>query len=210
MITYRDKNHKFGGAIQGVRGSLELMEEELKELPEQYKVKLQKILEVSMKGITRVEIQAEELKAISYRFIKPDLDIASIIDQMKKENSNKKILVVEDDEIMIEIMPIYLQKLGYQATVVSDVEAAKKVILNEKPFIVILDLALGESLGGLEILRWIRENKITSKCIVQTKMDDADIIQKVEELRPNKLLLKPFSLSALEAHINALINKSEV
>jgi len=210
MITYRDKNHKFGGAIQGVRGTLDLLEEQIKELPEEHRANFKKILDILLKGITRVEIQSEELKAISYRFIKPDLDITSINDQMKKENSNKKILVVEDDEIMIEIMPVYLQKLGYQATIVSDVETAKTVILNEKPFIVILDLALGESLGGLDILRWIRENKIPSKCIVQTKMDDSDIIRKVEELRPNKLLLKPFSLSALEAHINALINKSEV
>jgi CheY-like chemotaxis protein len=209
MITFRDKNHKFGGSIQGVRGTLDLLEEEIKELPDQYRVKLQKIQDVLLRGITRVEVQAEELKAISYRFIKPNLDLEDIIRQMKEENANKKILVVEDDEIMIEVMPAFLKKRGFQVTLVSNIEAAKTVIQNEKPFVIILDLALGESLGGIEILRWIREKNITSRCIVQTKMDNKDILKEVEELRPDKLLLKPYSLSTLEAQINALMINTE-
>jgi two-component system, response regulator, stage 0 sporulation protein F len=210
MATFRDKNHKLGGVIQGVRGALDLLEDQIKELPEEFKSEFKRTLDVLIKGITRIETQAEELKAISYRFIKPDLNIESITDQIKAGNSGKKILVVEDDEIMLQVMPAYLQKRGFQVFMASEVEKAKAIILNEKPAIVILDLALGESLGGLEILRFIKENNLEGRCIIQTKMDDDEIIKKVEELRPYKILLKPFAMSVLEAQINAVMAKSEV
>ena len=210
MITFRDKHHKFGGAIAGVRGAIEVLEEQIKELPEEHKASFTKIADVLMRGITRIETQSEDLKAIAYRFIDPNSDIDSISHQIREENSFKKILVVEDDEIMIEIMPKFLQKRGFQVLVSSNVETAKKAIVDEKPAVIVLDLALGESLGGIEILRWIRENNIKSKCIIQTKMDDDDIIKKVESLKPEKILLKPFSLNTLEAQINALMIKAGV
>ena len=209
MLTFRDKNHKFGGSLQGIRSALDLLGEQIRELPQEHRADFQKIFDVLAKGLISVEIQSEELKAISYRFINPDLVIEDFLTKMKMENSGTKILVIEDDEIMMEIMPKFLQKCGFQVSLVSDVQKAKEAILNEKPFIVILDLVLGDSLGGIEILRFIKERNIASKCIVQTRMDDDDIIKTVEKLGPDKILLKPFSLRDMEAQINGLIIKTE-
>lgn len=208
MGTLRDKNHKFGGSIHGLMCTVDLLEEQINELPQQHRAHLQKIHNVLVEGLIRVEVQAEGLKAISYRFIDPDLVVEDVLNKMKKENSDQRILVVEDDEIMIEIMPHFLKKCGFKFSIVSDVEKAQAAILNEKPAVIILDLLLGESMGGVEILRFIKEKNINSKCIVQTRVDDDEILRLVEELGPDKILLKPFSLRTLETQINGLMSKN--
>lgn len=209
MATFRHKNHKLGGSLQAMRGALDLLEEKVNKLPEDVRGDFQKIVHVMVKGLIRVETQAEDLKAISYRFINPDIDVDYIITQMKVENANKKILVVEDDEIMIEITPQFLKQCGFPVLLAFNEKSAKELILQEKPSLILIDLVLGGSLGGIEILRFIKDNHIPTKCIVQTRMDDDHIIKQVEELGADKILLKPFSLRELEAQINGLLGKIE-
>jgi CheY-like chemotaxis protein len=208
MATLRDKNHKFGGSLQALKSAVELLEEQIIELPEASRANFQKICNLMVEGLIRVEIQAEDLKAISYRFIKPDLDVEDVLSKIRIKNSDQKILLVEDDEIMTEIMPKYLEKSGYRVSVVSDVESAKEAIIKEKPAVVIADLFLGKSLGGIEILRFIKENHAGIKCIIQTRMDDKEVIKKVQELAPDKIIFKPFSLRNLETQINGLLTQS--
>lgn len=208
MATLRDKNHKFGGSLQALKSAVELLEEQIIELPEASRANFQKICNLMVEGLIRVEIQAEDLKAISYRFIKPDLDVEDVLNKIRIKNSDQKILLVEDDEIMTEIMPKYLEKSGYHVSVVSDVDSAKEAIIKEKPAVVIADLFLGKSLGGIEILRFIKENHPGIKCIIQTRMDDKEVIKKVQELGPDKIIFKPFSLRNLETQINGLLTQS--
>lgn len=209
MGTLRDKYHKFGGSLQALKSTLEILEGKIAGLPQEQKGEMQRIHHVLTETLSRIETQAEDLKGISYRFINPDLTIEEVFRRIKAENATKKILAVEDDETLGEILPGFLQKYGYPFMIVSDAKKAKEALVNEKPDVIIFDLVLGETLGGLDILKFIKDRHIDVRSIVQSRIDDEEIIKSVEALGPDKILFKPFSLKELGTQINGLLAKAK-
>lgn len=69
----------------------------------------------------------------------------------------KKILVVEDDKFLRELIARKLEKEGYQIVEAVDGEDALKKVKNEKPDLVLLDLIL-PSIDGFEVLSKIKED----------------------------------------------------
>lgn len=115
---------------------------------------------------------------------------------------NKKVLIIEDDRDIIDLIAIHLNDLGIELDwAVDGVEGLKKALSSDYQLI-ILDLMLPE-LDGIEICKRIREkNKALPILMLTSKSDEMDKILGLE-LGANDYVTKPFSIRELIARIKA-------
>lgn len=120
----------------------------------------------------------------------------------------KKILIVEDEKDILNLVKMYLEKEGYRTcTAVTGLEGLNQV-KNEHPDLVILDLMLAE-LDGLEVCKRIRSDPRTSSIpiiMLTAKAEEADTVIGLE-LGADDYVTKPFSPKALVARVKALFRR---
>lgn len=78
----------------------------------------------------------------------------------KKKMDKKKVMIVEDDAVLVNALTLALEDEGYEISVATDGEEAEKMILKEKPDLILLDLLLPIK-SGFEVLKVIRGNADT-------------------------------------------------
>jgi two-component system alkaline phosphatase synthesis response regulator PhoP len=122
----------------------------------------------------------------------------------------KKILIVEDEKEILNLVKLYLEKEGYRiCTAVTGVEGLKQV-KDEHPDLIILDLMLAE-MDGLEVCKRLRGNPETAMIpiiMLTAKAGEADTIIGLE-LGADDYVTKPFSPKALVARVKALFRRLE-
>ncbi len=205
--TFRDKNHKLGNKITGALYATEFLKE-LIEADGDEKNNIILGLNTLYKAIKETENQAQEVQKLAFRFVDSEMDLFKMESTIKDENRKIKILVVEDDAIVSHFSKQILERRGFNIFIASEVGTAVKVIKENSPDIVILDLALPLHLEGLEILRFIKDHKLPIKCIVVTKLDDVEDLVIVNSLGPERILTKPTSPDQLLAQINSFSRKN--
>ena len=124
--------------------------------------------------------------------------------------SKEKILVVDDEEDILELVRYNLFKNGYQVTCVSSGELAMQKLKEETPQIILLDLML-PGMDGLDVCRSLRSNPATVNIpiiMITAKGEDADIVTGLE-LGADDYLTKPFSPRVLLARIRAILRRNK-
>lgn len=123
-------------------------------------------------------------------------------------SSQKKILVVDDEESILKLITYNLQKAGYETVSASDGEMAVEIAKKERLALVILDLML-PGMDGLEVCKSLRQDKIKVPIIMLTAKDDE--IDKVLglELGADDYMTKPFSPRELMARVKAILRRIE-
>lgn len=103
---------------------------------------------------------------------------------------NKKILVIEDDLTLRNVLAEFLEAEGFIVTVASDGEEGLTLI-NDRPDIVLLDIILPKK-DGFEVLRAIKNNKDLSDIpvILLTNLGSLDDIEKALALGATTYLVK--------------------
>lgn len=126
----------------------------------------------------------------------------------------KRILIVEDDELIAELERDYLEASNYETIVVNNGEDGLNYALNEDIDLVILDIMLPK-MNGFDICKKIREVKDIAIILVTAKKEDIDKIRGLG-LGADDYIVKPFSPSELIARVKAhisiherLLNKNE-
>ncbi len=117
-----------------------------------------------------------------------------------------RILVVEDEPVVIEVVERYLQREGYTVLTASDGETALKTYMESRPHLVVLDLMLPK-LGGMEVCRRIREQSRTPVIMLTARGDEMDRIAGFET-GADDYLAKPFSPRELVARVKAVLRRS--
>ena len=100
------------------------------------------------------------------------------------------ILVVDDEQRIVNLAKMYLEQDGFQVTSASDGNAAKSMILRDKPSLVVLDLML-PGMDGLEVCRRVREASDVPIIMLTARSEDIDKIVGLE-LGADDYLTKPF------------------
>ena len=113
----------------------------------------------------------------------------------------QRILIVDDDENIAELISLYLMKECYDTKIVGDGESALKEVPVFKPNLILLDLML-PGMDGFEICKEIRNHKNTPILMVSAKKDDIDKIRGLG-LGADDYMTKPFSPSELVARVKA-------
>jgi len=122
----------------------------------------------------------------------------------------KKILVVDDEKDLVELIAFNLEQEGYTVFKAWDGEKAMELALAIKPDLLVLDLML-PGMSGLDICRSIRGKAETEHLpivMVTAKGQDVDKIIGLE-LGADDYITKPFSVRELVARIRAVLRRSE-
>ncbi|MBN1308432.1 MAG: response regulator transcription factor [Chitinispirillaceae bacterium] len=124
--------------------------------------------------------------------------------------SHEKILIVEDDEDIVELVRYNLSKDGFRPVGVTSGEDAMKKLLNEHFDLVLLDLML-PGIDGLEVCRRIKESeKLRSISIIMltAKGEESDIVTGLE-LGADDYIVKPFSPKVVIARIRSVLRRRQ-
>jgi two-component system, OmpR family, alkaline phosphatase synthesis response regulator PhoP len=123
------------------------------------------------------------------------------------EARQEKILVVDDEEHIIELVELYLEKEGYRVTSALDGDAAVEKFLSEKPDLLVLDIMLPGK-DGLEVLREIRKTSQVPVIMLTARESEVDKVVGLE-LGADDYLTKPFSPRELVARVKAVLRRSK-
>lgn len=118
-----------------------------------------------------------------------------------------KILVVDDEKLLVKGIRFNLENEGYDVITGSDGMEAVELAGSEKPDLIVLDLMMPR-LDGLEACGKIREFSDVPIIMLTAKADDMDKLMGFEH-GADDYLTKPFNILELKARIKALLRRSK-
>ncbi|MCK5542329.1 MAG: response regulator transcription factor [Desulfobacterales bacterium] len=124
--------------------------------------------------------------------------------------AKEKILIVDDEEDILELIKFNLTKEGYKTILATTGEQALDIAKNSQIDLIILDLML-PGIDGLEVTRIIRNNpelQMVPIIMLTAKGDESDIITGLE-LGANDYMSKPFSPKELIARIRNIFRRRQ-
>ena len=119
-----------------------------------------------------------------------------------------KMLIVEDEEALLDLLKFNFNKEGYKIDTATDGEIALEKILHKPPDIIILDWMLPE-LSGIELCRRIRkhkEHKNIPIIMLTAKGEEEDKLRGLET-GADDYITKPFSVNELVARVKAVLRR---
>ncbi|MFZ2354125.1 response regulator YycF [Paucilactobacillus nenjiangensis] len=119
----------------------------------------------------------------------------------------KKVLVVDDEKPISDIIKFNLEKEGYDVVVAYDGEEALQKVEDEDPDLIVLDLMLPK-IDGLEVAKQVRAKKTTPIIMVTAKDSELDKVLGLE-LGADDYVTKPFSNRELVARVKANLRRQE-
>ena len=117
-----------------------------------------------------------------------------------------KILIVEDDLSLSDVLAFTLRRVGYEVLTAFDGITAVERWETERPGLIVLDLNLPK-LDGLAVCRHIRQQSQTPIIILSVRDEDEAIVQGLE-LGADDYVVKPFSPNQLVARIKAVARRA--
>ncbi|AZV58809.1 response regulator transcription factor [Clostridium sp. AWRP] len=124
------------------------------------------------------------------------------------EGSIGKILIVDDDENICEVIKMYVESAGYETKVVNDGKTAETMFLEYKPDLVLLDIML-PNIDGIDVLKWIRKEYETPVIMLTAKGETFDKVLGLE-LGADDYIVKPFEAKEMLARIKAVLRRYSV
>ena len=118
----------------------------------------------------------------------------------------EKILVVDDDLNICELLRLYLTKEGYNVVIANDGVAAVTMFQDEAPSLVLLDIMLPK-LDGWQVCREIRKFSETPIIMLTAKGEVFDRVLGLE-LGADDYVVKPFDTKEIVARIKAVLRRS--
>lgn len=123
--------------------------------------------------------------------------------------SREKIIVVEDDEDILELIAYNLGREGYQVTKVSSGEKLLQLVHTRQPELIVLDLML-PGVDGLQVCKRLKADPKTQKIpvvMVTARGEEADVVTGLE-LGADDYITKPFRPKELVARVRAVLRRT--
>jgi DNA-binding response OmpR family regulator len=120
-----------------------------------------------------------------------------------------RILVVEDERKIAEVITAGLEEMGYEVIAARTGEDAFFLLHSAKPDVMVLDLGLPHR-GGMEILHQIRRMNIALPVLILTSRSGVEDRVTALDAGADDYLLKPFSIRELGARVRAISRRSQV
>ena len=118
-----------------------------------------------------------------------------------------KILVVDDETSVTDLIGYNLEKAHYEVLVAHDGEAALQTAQEQNPDLILLDLMLPK-IDGLDVCRELRKSSQVPIIMVTARGEEADRVIGLE-LGADDYLCKPFSMRELMARIKAVLRRNQ-
>ena len=125
--------------------------------------------------------------------------------------SKEKILVVDDEKDIIELLQYNLEKEGYRISSAYSGEKCLEKVKTELPDLILLDLMLPE-IDGLDVCKFLKNNPQTSHIpiiMLTDKGEETDIILGLE-LGADDYITKPFKVRELLARVKTVLRRTKI
>jgi two-component system phosphate regulon response regulator PhoB len=125
--------------------------------------------------------------------------------------TKERILVVDDEEDILELVSYNLTKEGYKIISATSGEDALRMVRSDVPDLIILDLML-PGVDGLDVCKALKNNTETDHIpiiMLTAKGDESDIVLGLE-LGADDYITKPFSPKVLRARIKAVLRRQRI
>lgn len=119
--------------------------------------------------------------------------------------SSAKILVIDDEQSIIDLVTAYLRKEGYDVYAAMDGPAGLKAARAFKPDLIVLDVML-PGMDGIELLTWLRRESDVYVIMLTAKSEETDKIVGLS-VGADDYLTKPFSPRELVARVKAALRR---
>lgn len=119
----------------------------------------------------------------------------------------KKILVVDDESNIVDVIKSYLENFGYEVFAAYDGKKAIEIFEKENLALIILDLMLPDILGQ-DVCKTIRKRSNIPIIMLTARIEEEDILKGLE-IGADDYMTKPFSPKELVARVGALLRRSE-
>ena len=123
-------------------------------------------------------------------------------------STSKKILIVEDEHDILQLVKLYVEKEGFRTVSATTGMEALRQVKQEKPDLIVLDLMLPE-IDGIEVCKRLRsapETAMLPIIMLTAKAEESDTVVGLE-LGADDYVTKPFSPKTLVARIKALFRR---
>ncbi|MFZ5639254.1 MAG: response regulator transcription factor [Bacillota bacterium] len=120
--------------------------------------------------------------------------------------SDKKILIIEDEDKIIEMTANYLKNEGFEVVHAKDGPAGLEAFNNTKPDLILLDVMM-PGMNGLDVCRELRKVSKVPIIMLTARADEVDKLLGLE-FGADDYITKPFSLRELTARIKAVLRRA--
>ncbi len=114
-----------------------------------------------------------------------------------------KILIAEDDSLVLKTIELLLKKEGYEMICCSDGMDAMEKIQTQQPDLIIVDIML-PYFSGLEIVGKVKQNLNSVPIIVISAMGQQGVVDEAIKLGADDYISKPFNIKAVKSAIQRL------
>ena len=121
---------------------------------------------------------------------------------------SSKILVVEDDRNLLDVLKYNLSKEGYDVVTAADGIEALDAARSKKPDLIVLDIMLPR-MDGFEVCRILRREMTLPILMLTAKAEETDKVVGLE-LGADDYMTKPFSIREFLARIRAMLRRTEM
>ena len=118
-----------------------------------------------------------------------------------------KLLVVDDDRDLVELLDYALRREGYEVVRAYDGETALDAFDRDKPDLVVLDLNLPKLAGFVALERMRRGDEHVAILILSARQDESDVLRGLQ-LGADDYITKPFRPKELVARVKAILRRS--
>ena len=118
-------------------------------------------------------------------------------------NNKFKILLVEDEQNILNLVETVLESNGYAFLSAQTCEMGRVMVLSHNPDLIILDLGLPDA-DGLELIRFVRQNSATPIIILSARSAEGDKVEALD-LGANDYITKPFGTAELLARVRVAL-----
>jgi two-component system KDP operon response regulator KdpE len=124
-----------------------------------------------------------------------------------QSQTNKRILVVDDEERIVRFIRLNLEQDGFQVVQAFTGKQAMEKLRQSLPDLILLDVMLPD-LDGFEVLRMVRENHDVPIIMLTAKTEEDDRVRGLE-LGADDYVTKPFSPRELVSRVRAVLRRTE-
>ena len=135
-------------------------------------------------------------------------DSALSFQEPKVQNQPKRILILDDEPGILEVLEVYLKSQNFEPFVTSQWTEAVDLIFHNPPDLILLDLKM-PTIQGDKVLEFVRQQSSTLPVIIVSAHLSEKMMQDLRRLGANGFAPKPFKFDKLIAIINAAIKHSQ-